>query len=344
MPLKSFSNMRRWTRISVLTTGVLVFTAAICSAQTTTPAQTATSQTNGQTGLRPTLSPVLSPILTLDSDRLLTESAAGRAIETDLADKSAELAAENRRLEAELTDEEKALTERRKTLSADAFRAEAAAFDEKVQELRSQQDGKLRALREQGNVLRRRILAAADPILAQIMSEAGAAVILERSSVLASANAIDVTALAIARLDVAFEQQDAGPTGQGGNSGFDIGAPVGDQDPVTPMTPVQTDGATDGAASDRTANPANPNPDDLATPNTPAVPKSNSATDLKITPTDPVNVPPVAPDPALGQGTGSGSGADNNSGAGTGSATNAGPDANQSSPPAPAKPVPNAKP
>jgi Skp family chaperone for outer membrane proteins len=44
-------------------------------------------------------------------------------------------------------------------------------------------------------------LAAAGPVLEQMMREAGAAVILERRSVFVSANAIDITDEAIERLD-----------------------------------------------------------------------------------------------------------------------------------------------
>ncbi|MEX0365310.1 MAG: OmpH family outer membrane protein, partial [Ruegeria sp.] len=48
---------------------------------------------------------------------------------------------------------------------------------------------------------RDRFLIAAAPVLESIMREAGAAVILEQRSVFISANAIDITDLAIARID-----------------------------------------------------------------------------------------------------------------------------------------------
>lgn len=224
-----------------------------------------------------TLSPVVSPILTLNSDRLLTESAAGQAIEAELSAKSTELAAENRRLEAELADEEKALTERRKTMQAEAFRAEAAAFDAKVQKLREQQDTKLRALRDQSNEAQRKILSAADPILRQIMAEAGAAVILERSTVLAAANAIDVTTLAIARLDAALGQELGDDQGSGGqDSGLDTGTPAA-------PTPETASGTASGEGQGD--QPANPIPTE-----------SNRATVLQIAPdTDANSLSPAEP-------------------------------------------------
>lgn len=148
---------------------------------------------------------ISSPILTLDTDRLLNDSAAGRAIDQELAEKSAALAAENRRIEADLTDEEKDLSARRASLSSEVFRAEAAAFDEKVNRIRAEQDAKLRDLQARSEAARRTILEAANPVLALIMQETGAVAILENGSVIASLQTIDITDLAIRRLDAAME-------------------------------------------------------------------------------------------------------------------------------------------
>lgn len=155
------------------------------------------------------LRPVSSPILTLDSEELLTRSAAGQALDAELAERSAELAAENRRIEAQLSEEERDLTDRRPDMTPEDFRAEARAFDEKVQQIRTEQDAKLRALQDQSNSARRDILRAANPVLVQIMREAGAAVIMERVNVLASLETIDITALAVQRLDAAMDAEAA---------------------------------------------------------------------------------------------------------------------------------------
>ena len=144
-----------------------------------------------------------SPILTLDTERLLTESAAGRAIDADLAERSAALAAENRRIEAELTSEEKDLSARRASLTSEAFKAEATAFDEKVKRIRAEQDAKLLNLQQASEQARRSILQAANPVLAAIMQDTGAVAILERGSLIAALQTIDVTDLAIERLDAA---------------------------------------------------------------------------------------------------------------------------------------------
>ncbi|WP_407493133.1 OmpH family outer membrane protein [Pseudooceanicola sp. MF1-13] len=193
--------------------------------------------------------PAVSPILTLESERLIAESAAGRALEENLNAQSSALAAENRRIEAELADEEQDLTTRRASMTAEEFRAAALAFDEKVQALRLQQDQKLRGIQDQYNAARQDILAAADPVLVSIMQESGAVIIMEKTSVLASLQAVDVTGLAIVRLDRAMSGQ------PGMVGGFDTGTPgtaspnsSGDGPALTPAPEEesQTGSAPDG--------------------------------------------------------------------------------------------------
>lgn len=147
---------------------------------------------------------VESAILTVEFDRLFSESAYGERVARTLEAESAEIAAENRRIEAELTAEERALTEKRGTLDGAAFRALADAFDQKVQALRREQDAKARSIAELSEDARRRFIAAAEPVIDRIMQEAGAVVILEKRSVFLSEEVIDITDAAIARIDAAI--------------------------------------------------------------------------------------------------------------------------------------------
>ncbi|MFK7881920.1 OmpH family outer membrane protein [Roseobacter sp.] len=147
------------------------------------------------------IGPIQSPILTIDSERLFSESAFGQRVVSEFEERGAELAAENRRIEEELSLEEKDLTEKRATMPAPEFRELADAFDEKVQVTRRTQDAKTRDLNVALEGRRVVFLNAAAPILEQLMREAGAAVILERRSIFLSSNAIDVTRTAIDRLD-----------------------------------------------------------------------------------------------------------------------------------------------
>ena len=156
---------------------------------------------------------VRSPVLVLDYDRLFAQSAFGQRVTADIEAQGEDLAAENRRIEAELTDEEQRLTEQRATLPATEFRQLANAFDEKVQRLRSEQDAKTRALGQLSDTARRRFIAAAQPVLQQLMRDAGAAVIMERRAVLVAADVVDITATAIQRIDDAIGAGEALPTG-----------------------------------------------------------------------------------------------------------------------------------
>ena len=144
---------------------------------------------------------VQSPILTLEVDRLYADSAYGRKVSAALEEQGADLAAENRRIESDLTEEERRLTEQRRSLPPAEFRALADAFDQKVQALRREQDAKARMLGDLSDNRRRQFLAEAEPVLAELMREAGAAVILDKRQVLLAAEVIDITETAISRID-----------------------------------------------------------------------------------------------------------------------------------------------
>jgi Skp family chaperone for outer membrane proteins len=149
------------------------------------------------------------PVLTIDADRLLAESVFGRALTAEVDTAARALAEENRRIEADLLAEEKDLTERRSMMSPDEFRPMADAFDEKVQRLRAEQDEKERALDDLRDEGRQRFFREAVPVLSEIVRERGALVLLDRRDVFLSADAIDVTDIAIARIDAAVAPPDA---------------------------------------------------------------------------------------------------------------------------------------
>ncbi|MBL4767554.1 MAG: OmpH family outer membrane protein [Rhodobacteraceae bacterium] len=142
-----------------------------------------------------------SPILTIEPDRLFNESDFGKRVIRQLEAESAVLVAENRKIEAELTAEEKTLTERRASMEPTVFRALANAFDEKVQETRRTQDTKTQELSLLRDANRRIFLQTARPILEALMRDAGAGVILDRDTIFLSANATDITDLAIERIN-----------------------------------------------------------------------------------------------------------------------------------------------
>lgn len=142
-----------------------------------------------------------APILTLDRDRLLSETRFGRAVEAQFERDSQVLIAENLRLEQALETEERELTDQRATLSSDEFRALAEEFDTKTEAIRAAQDAKSRAITSRRDAERQRFLQAAIPVLADLMRESGAVAIFDKEMVILSLRGVDITDEAIARID-----------------------------------------------------------------------------------------------------------------------------------------------
>ncbi len=158
-----------------------------------------------------------SGLLTIQPDRLFSESLFGERTAREIEAEGAVLTAENRNIEAALRAEEQDLTQRRSAMEPEAFRRLADAFDRKVQETRATQDRKLREISQLNETAQREFFAASLPILEQIMRETGAGAILDHSTVFLSADAVDITDLAISRIDKVLgdgQDQDHSPDGQ----------------------------------------------------------------------------------------------------------------------------------
>lgn len=146
----------------------------------------------------------ISPIVTIESDRLFSGSAFGLRVAAEIEAERSVLLAENRKIEAELLAEEKRLTDLRKEMDPKDFRAIADAFDARVEGIRTNWESKARAISEKEERERAMFLQAAQPVLVDLMREARAGMILERRSVFLSADATDITDLAINRLNLAI--------------------------------------------------------------------------------------------------------------------------------------------
>lgn len=144
-----------------------------------------------------------SPVLSINYDRFFAGSRLGREMVGHLEAERVMLEAQNRRIEAELEAEEIALTEARDTMAPETFRGAARAFDEKVQRIRSERRQLAVELTQQGDTLRNRFDEAALPVLTDIVREANAVVVVDSRSVVLTLDVIDITNLAIRRLDEA---------------------------------------------------------------------------------------------------------------------------------------------
>ena len=142
-----------------------------------------------------------SAIVTLDQDQLYLGTQYGRALQTKFEAESKALLAENRKIDTALEAEERDLTGKRATMTAQAFRPLADAFDKKANELRSAQDAKSSTLGKSRDADRQSFFQAVAPILGDYMVERGAVAILDKSAIVVSLGAIDITKDVIARID-----------------------------------------------------------------------------------------------------------------------------------------------
>jgi Skp family chaperone for outer membrane proteins len=152
-------------------------------------------------------SPVIAqntgPILTIDQDRLFSETRLGTETLGELETQAQELAAENQEIENALIAEELELTEKRSELEPETFRALANAFDERVQMLRAEQDEKGRQLNRLREDAQGQFLRDSAGIISEIVRARGALLVIDRRDVFLSADSIDITEEAIRRINEA---------------------------------------------------------------------------------------------------------------------------------------------
>ncbi|MDA5555464.1 OmpH family outer membrane protein [Shimia sp. MMG029] len=143
----------------------------------------------------------IAAVLTVDSEVMYAQSLFGLRVSQELAAEEAVLLAENRRIQAELTEEERELTAQREGMDPKAFRAIADAFDTRVVQIRIEQEQKSRNIEVRRKRQEEEFIRAASPILTDLMREAEASVIMERRDMLLADPSIDITSVAIQRLN-----------------------------------------------------------------------------------------------------------------------------------------------
>jgi Skp family chaperone for outer membrane proteins len=143
-------------------------------------------------------------VVSVNRERLIQNSAFGRALIASLSTKQTALVEENETLAQNLEREELELTELRKSLTSDVFSPLAEAFDVKVKEVRRVQDQKAIDLAKLLEGARFRFFRQAERVIAQLMKENGIVFVLDESAVWISQGG-DVTNVVIERLDSAYE-------------------------------------------------------------------------------------------------------------------------------------------
>ena len=147
------------------------------------------------------------PILTIDQDRLFQETGLGLRATEAIEAEAAALASENSQIEQDLVRRELELTEQRESLPAQEFRVLADAFDQDVQRIRTEQDDKARELNRKREAARQDFFDEVAGMISDIVRERGALVVLDRRDVFLSADRIDITDEAIARVNAAANSE-----------------------------------------------------------------------------------------------------------------------------------------
>ncbi len=164
-----------------------------------------------ETTADPARSGPTSPVLSINQQRLFEDSAFGKASLSRLEASSRTLQAEVRKIESDLEIEERLLTERRAAMPQAEFQPLATAFDDKVEKLREAWGAKDRELKRQRDLDQQQFFEIAAPILAEVMRDLGATVLLDQSSVILSLDRVDITQLAIERIDAQLAEAEEDP-------------------------------------------------------------------------------------------------------------------------------------
>jgi Skp family chaperone for outer membrane proteins len=151
-----------------------------------------------------------NPVVTVDLERLVSETQIGQYLSFQMSEEAQSLQAELDAIEAELSAEEDDLIKKREILDLDEFRVLAKAFDEKAVRLRQEQQAKIQAITEESSRRRQDLLHSLVPVLSQVMRDRGATVLLDRRSVVLDDRAsVDITDVAIMIIDQNTTETDA---------------------------------------------------------------------------------------------------------------------------------------
>lgn len=147
----------------------------------------------------------LLPVAIIDQDRLFSESFFGQSFNKKFQEDANTLSEENRRIEKELSDEEDALTQKRQDLPNEEFRKLAAAFNEKVEKIRSIQSKKENDLNISRLEAQRIFFAKAEPVIIELMRDRRIQFILDKKSIFIARQSSDITDSVIKHINEAIK-------------------------------------------------------------------------------------------------------------------------------------------
>lgn len=150
-------------------------------------------------------------VLVVDMQRIQRDAAAAIGVREQSASMRKTLEATIAERARAISLEEAELANLRERLTAAEFRVRVRDFEKKVfanRDFAQQESAKLQTVRAQASNRLRREIA---PILAQLLRERGAKLMLDKNQVILSSDTLDVTDEALRRLDVALPSLELSP-------------------------------------------------------------------------------------------------------------------------------------
>lgn len=140
-------------------------------------------------------------VLVISYDRVMRETAAGRAIREaeDAARSAYEAAVEE--AQVSLAAEEAELTRLRGELDRETFARRTEAFDARVRAVRRESQRRAAELQQIFRTAREALRAEVAPILVEVLRDRDADIVLDADQILVAAPRVDVTEAVIARFD-----------------------------------------------------------------------------------------------------------------------------------------------
>ena len=129
----------------------------------------------------------------IDLNKILSEADAAIAAAEQIEEIAIEIENEIRLSDEEIIKEQNLLIESQAIMAPEAFEAKKNDYESKVQKYNNERQTKLMRIEELIAVSRNDILVAIKPILEEITNEKGITIILEKTSIMLSAEKMDIT-------------------------------------------------------------------------------------------------------------------------------------------------------
>ena len=168
-------------------------------------ASLAATAANAQTAQTPTNpGPVIPGVCVFFNQQVLAQSAAGQAVQARMQQLATEVDGELQPYATTIQTEAQALQAGASTIPAADLQSRRTALQQRAQEAQQLEQTRTAELRYTLAAQRERIAQALEPLLITIYQERGCGIMLDRESVFMMNPAMDVTPLAIERLNAAL--------------------------------------------------------------------------------------------------------------------------------------------